>query len=167
MAIGWFLSPYTITYNPTGWPKSKRTPAFLSLSKEIFGDGGAWAGSEGLGNYLVAKIRASEDTLNQIAALPNVTRLTKTLLSQSLGDLTAGQKTVIVNKLRDMGYPLSEIRDHLGDDIATKTLGDVLRFAVKRRLTPRFDEAQGILVLDGNERPTKSIDATDDEVTNG
>ena len=166
MSIAWFISPYNVEKDvkyPGHW---KRTPKILELQNQIFGDSGAWAGSEALGNVVVAKIRASDQTLNNIAALTGVIRLPKNLLSQSLSDLTATQKNAIVNKLRNMGYPLQEIRDYLGNDIASNTLGDVLRFAVRRRLTPRLDTTSGELVVDGDERPTKSIDATDDEVSN-
>ena len=165
MAIAWFLCPYIVEGNGTGFPKWRRKPAFWSLVPDISSDGGQWGASEGLGNYMVAKIRASAATLNAIAALPDVTRLPKTLLSSPLSDLTANQKTAIKNKLTGMGYPVAEILEHLGEDIGDKTLGDVLRFAVRRRFTPRWDDVEGKLVVDGNERPTKSIDATDDEVS--
>lgn len=166
MAIGWFVCPYVVENNPNGFPFYRRRPVFHTLLAQIVADGGAWAGSECLGNHLVAKIRASEETLAAISTLDNVIRLPKTLLSQSLSDLTSQQKTAIVNKLRSLGYSLAEIRDALGNNIGDKTVGDVLRFAIKRRLTPRFDADLGIMVLDGAERPTKSINATDDEVSN-
>jgi len=168
MSVAWFIAPYTIWVNPdpNGFPKWTRRPKFLELSSQIFGDGGAWAGSEALGNVIIAKIRASDQTLNAIAALTGVIRLPKNMLSHSLSDLTSQQKSTIVNKLRNMGYPLQEIRDNIGSDIGEKTLGDVLRFAARRRLTPRLDTTSGELVVDGDTRPTKSIDATDDEVAN-
>lgn len=166
MAIAWFLAKFTVINNPSGWPYYRRIEPWREYLADIASVNGVWAGAECLGNHLVAKIRASQETLDAIAALPDVIRLPKNLLSASLSDLTAQQKTVIVNKLQEMGYPLSEIRDSLGNNVGTKTLGDVLRFAAKRRLTPRFDKDQGVMVLDGAERSTKSIDLVDDEVSN-
>lgn len=168
MPIAWFIAPYVTWVNPdtNGWPKWRRQPKFLELASQIYGDGGTWAGSEALGNVVIAKIRASDTTLDNIAALVGVIRLPKNMLSHTLADLTAAQKNAIVNKLRNMGYPLQEIQDNIGADIGDKTLGDVLRFAVRRRFTPRLDTGTGELVVDGDPRPTKSIDATDDEVAN-
>ena len=162
MAIGWFICPYITENNPGGWPYYHRRPPFLDI---VHADGGAWAASEGLGNHVVAKVRASDGALASIAALPNVVRIpNKTVLSQSLSDLTVAQRNTLTNKLQAIGYSLTEIRAQLGNDIRSKTLGDVLRFVLRRRLTPRFDTAQGIMVLDGAERPTKSIEAVNSEV---
>jgi len=164
MAIGWFICPYLVENNPGRWPKYKRTVPFKHIVAQMNVEGGTWAGSECLGNHIVVKIRASTETLQLVNDIAGVIRLPKNLLSSALSDLTVQQKTVIVNKLRDLGYPISEIREHLGSDISDKTLGDVLRFAVRRRLTPRFDETIGEMVLDGPERPTNSIDKIDDMV---
>lgn len=165
MPVAWFVCPYVVEGDGTGWPKWRRRPAFHSLVHKISADGGQWSGAEGLGNFLVVKIRASDATLNEIAALPTVVRLPKNLLSSSLSDLSAAQRTAIVNKLEAMGYTTTEIRDSLGNNIGQKTLGDVLRFAVKRRFTPRWDDGSGKFVLDGDKRPTRSIDLVDDEVS--
>jgi hypothetical protein len=119
---------------------------------------------EVLGNVCVAKIRASDATLTQIAALPGVIRLPKQLLSESLSDLTNQQKTAIVDKLGTLGYTTSEIRNSLGNNIGNKTLGDILKFAATRRVTPRREG--DTLVFDGPVRPCgRSIESVDSGVS--
>lgn len=167
MAVGWFLAPYTIEPPTTEWPKGRRlTPWRPLLARICNEDGGAWAGAECLGNHLVAKIRASEVTLAEIAALPGVARLPKALLSSPLADLTPQQKAAIRNKLEVLGYTLAEIRADLGNDIGERILRDVLRFALKRRFGFRFDEPSQTLVFDGPERPIgKPVESIDSEVS--
>jgi hypothetical protein len=165
MPVAWFICPYITEYNPPDIPlKAIRKPAFYELYAEIHQGGGNWAGAECLGNHLVVKVRASEETLSKINALTGVIRIPKTLLGESLADLTANQKTAVRNKLENLGYSTAEIRNDLGTDIGSKTLGDLLRFAAKRRLTPRVDDVSGLLVLDGAERKTKPIADVDKEV---
>lgn len=162
MPVAWFICPYKIKI--VGG-RQLRYCAMSDFHSQIVADGGAWAESEVLGNVAIVKVRALEATLEIINAATGFVRLPKDHLSMQLSDLTPTQKTEIVSKLQAMGYPLAEIRDRLGDDIGTHTLGDVLRFAATRRRKPRWDSTLGEIVIDGPDQPTRSIDELDDTVT--
>ena len=112
---------------------------------------------------MVAKIRASETTLSDVNAILGVIRLPKNSINDSLADLTTAQKNAIKDKLISIGYPLSEIRQRFGNniDLQNYTLADVLRFALKRRLKPRFGDATRTVVIDGPEQPTRSLEDID------
>lgn len=116
-----------------------------------------------LGDYAVVKVRASSALLTTINAAPGMIRIPARFLdlSQTLGNLTAQERTTILNFLQARGYPLAEIQADLGGSLAlwqTKTLRQVLRFALKRRLKPRWDRVAGQIVIDGPIQPTRDID---------
>ena len=64
----------------------------------------------------------------------------------------------------ELGYNTAEIRADLGQNIGNKTLRDVIRFALKRRLKPRYDEPTNSIVLDGPEQVCKTAETLDGEV---
>ena len=162
MSIAWFICPYK-TKTVMGRPA--RYCAMDDFTQQIiYTEGGAWTESEVLGNVAIVKVRASDTTLTTVAQAAGFIRLPKSLLSEPLSSLTVQQKNIISNKLQAMGYTITELRDALGTDLGSKTLGDVLRFAAKRRLKPRYDQASGQIVLDGPEQPTRSIDDLNDTV---
>ncbi len=160
MAIAWFICPYKRETFNVG-PFVGRYCAMMDFSPQIKADGGAWSESEVLGNHAIVKVRASAETLDLINAAQGFIRLPKTLLTESLSSLTNAQKTAIVDKLKALGYTITEIRDNLGNNIGNKTLGDVLRFAARRRLKPRYDKDTDTILLDGPEQPVRPIENVD------
>jgi hypothetical protein len=132
------------------------------FSATINSDGGAWSETEVLGNRAIVKVKASAQTLQTLDA--EFKRLPKTLLTDSLSDLSLGVKTAIKNELLDMGYTLTEIVNALGADIGQKTFADLLRFIATRRLKPRYDSQSDTIVCDGDVQTCKSVDIVNGEV---
>ena len=110
MAIAWFICPYKTKM--LGSHKI-RYCAMDDFTVQIRADGGRWVESEVLGNVAIVKVKAAAGTLTTLDAATGFVRLPKDLLSSLLSDLTPAQKTAIVNKLQNMGYPLAEIQDRL------------------------------------------------------
>lgn len=165
MPIAWFICGYKRKDRQMGsMVRRCRYCQMDDFTSQIVSDGGSWSEAEVLGGYAVVKVSASDSTLSTIAGTAGFQRLPKNLLTSSLSDLTTAQKNAIRNKLEDMGYSLSEIKDALGTDIGSKTLADVLRFAAKRRLKPRYDAETDAIVCDGAEQPVRSIDDVDRSV---
>ena len=159
--IAWFICQYKRrpdAFDPT------RYCAMDDFTSLILTDGGAWAETEVLGGRAIVKVRASSTTLDTLAATIDFRRLPKIKLDDSLSDLTAAQRNVIVQDLRDMGYTSVEIQAELGTDIRQKMLGDVLRFAAKRRLTPRYDAVTDTIPLDGPVQACRPLSSVDNEV---
>lgn len=164
-ALAWFVCPYTQVTNAQaawvlpGWVG--RYPAVADFASQIGVDGGAWAAGEILGNMVLAKVRASAATLNAINQAANVLRIPSHVdLTDTLGDLTAQQRTAILNELLALGYSQSEVMDALPVDWQSVTLGQVLRFAATRRFRSRVDK--GGFVFDGPRlacRPVEEIAA--------
>jgi hypothetical protein len=134
------------------------------FTPQIYSQGGQWAETEVLGNYAIVKVRASDATLTTIAATEGFQRLPLTLLTESLSSLTGAQRTSIRNRLIAMGYTDTEINTALGANIGQRTLGQVLRFAASRRLKPRYDAMQDLIVLDGPVQTCRLIEDVDNEV---
>lgn len=160
MAVGWFIVPYK---RDTNSPRIVRYCAMCDYSTQINADGGGWSESECLGDHAVVKVRASAATLTALNAVTGFVRLPIDLLDNTLSSLTNTQKRAITDKLQALGYPLSEIRADLGSDIGSKTLRDVLRFALKRRLKPRYDAATDTILVDGEIQPCKPLEWVDTE----
>lgn len=148
MAQGWCICAYVPHHVRGKAGAAWRIPyVALQYGAQIRSDGGDWNALDlPQGNALV-KVRATASTLTTIATDPQVTRLPKDILDTSLADLTAGQKNAIQAKLNALGYTNQEIQAALGANIGTKTLRDVLRFAVKRYTRYRADPAQADVVL--------------------
>jgi hypothetical protein len=131
-------------------------------------DRGNWSESEVLGGFAIVKVNASDATLATVNAAPNFIRIPNHIqLSEVLGDLTTGQRTILLNVLGNMGYTPSEISVALGINLAawrTITLGQVLRFAASRRLKPRYDDVQNQIILDGVPVACRPIDDVDTSV---
>lgn len=161
MAIGWYLCPYKRDLTSD---RPRRYCAMDDFTTQIFSEGGRWTESECLGDHAVVKVRASAATLAIINATPGFVRLPVDVLDNSLSSLTNAQKTAITNKLQDLGYPLSEIRADLGNNIGNKTLRSVLMFALKRRLKPRYDQATDTIICDGIVQACRPLVEVDTEV---
>ena len=164
MAIGWFIAPYRMK---DGFNTKVRYCAMDDYTALVFADNGAWAEIECLGpgaGWTVVKVNASAGTLATIAADVDITRIPVAALDNTLASLTAGQKTAVVNKLQALGYTLPELQARFPNPIGTYTLGDVLRFVLSRRLTPRFDANQQTIICDGDVLACAPIEQIDQEI---
>ena len=162
MAIAWFICTYK--RDPSPGPPT-RYPAIVDYDDAISASGGAWAETEVLGNYALVKVRAAQGVLDSINSAPGYLRIPLRLLDDSLSRLTAQQRTAIKARLNAMGYDDSEILSALGNNLAQRTLGDVLRFAASRRRKPRYDVIQDIIVLDGAVQVCRPVADINREIT--
>lgn len=154
LAYAWFFCPYKRRASGlTPDPKPKVYCAMDDFTSQINADGGAWSECEVLGAQAIVKVKASDATLTTIAGTANFQRIPNHwTLTDSLADLTAGQKTVLNTKLLALGYLQAEIDAAAGGDWGTKTLDDLLTFACTRRLTPRYDTPTDTVVWNGVQR---------------
>ena len=160
--MAWFLCTYKRLIDPDR-PLPTRIAAIEDFKAQVVAEGGALDYTEVLGNYAVCKVRASVALLNTIGGTAGFTRIPRVnSLSELMSALTNAQRTAVKNKLNDMGYSDGEILGVLGNlNLSTVTLGQVLRFAASRRLTPRFDSIQDQFVLDGAFVACRSVDSVD------
>lgn len=165
MPIGWFIVPYKRSTKPN--MPIMRYPEIDDYTPDIEAAGGKWSETEVLGNRCIVKVRASTGVLNAIAAVDGFQRLPKNRLDDPLSDLSTAAQTKIKNALLDMGYPLSEIKEKFGNnvDLTLYTLRDVLKFATRRRLKPRYNEPTDEIICDGIVQPVKALEIVDLEVT--
>lgn len=163
MALAWFVVPYK-RRNPGEFP-AKRYCAMDDFTTQIFADGGNWDETEILGDHALVKVRAAAGTLTTINAAPGFLRIPGHFdFSDTLGDLTANQRTAILDKLLALGYPQTEINAALPADWTLITLGQVLRFASRRRLRARYDANTDSIIVDGPPQPVKDVALVGDRV---
>jgi len=60
-----------------------------------------------------------------------------------------------------MGYSIAELAAAFPNDLGTYTLRDLLAFAARRRLRPRYDFNTDTIICDGPVQPVRSIDSVD------
>lgn len=125
-----------------------------------------WREVECLGNEAIVKVRATDALLATINAAPGFQRIPARFLnlSQTLGDLTAGERTTINNKILSLGYTQAEIDAVIGATLGAwrnRTLRQVFQFVLSRRNTPRYDQPSDTIMLDGPVRPCNPIELTD------
>ncbi len=163
MTVAWFIVPYK---RMAGAHQPTRYCSMDDFTASILADGGAWSETEVLGSVALVKVRASDATLTTINAAAGMLRIPNHFaLSDTLGDLTAGQRTAIVNQLQTMGYDITEIRNVMpAGGWASVTLGQVLKFAATRRLRPRYDSGTDTIICDGASDPVRPVDDVDGEV---
>jgi len=162
--MAWFIAPYKRDTPYPGIPGSIRRYCIVrDAAAQIKADGGSWQAVEVLGNLAVVKVQASAATYTAIAALPGVVRVPKDLLNDPLSSLTAGQRTAIRNQVLAAGYTSEEVTARF-PNLATNTLGDVLRFLATRRLKPRYDRATDTIICDGAVQACGSVDALNQEI---
>jgi hypothetical protein len=136
------------------------------FTAQILTDGGGWDETEILGNAALVKVRASAATLTTINAEPGFLRIPKhSALSDTLGDLTAGERQAILDELLVLGYSQAEVNAALPANWGSVTLAQVLRFAASRRLKPRYDSGTDAIVCDGPTQPVKDVSVVDGRVT--
>lgn len=138
---------------------------------EIIADGGAWSETEVLGDQALVKIRASDTLLTTIedAGHFNLAKfLAKINLADSLSDLTNANRSVIQNRLLQNGYEQTEIDAALGSNLSAwraKTFGDLLNLIATRRLEPRYDSANDLIICDGPAKSCKPVSRVNKEVS--
>lgn len=163
MALAWFIAPYK-RRDVNGTPG--RYCAIADFTAQIVADGGVWDETEILGSAALVKVRASSATLTAINAAPGFLRIPNhTDLNDTLGDLTAGQRTAILNEALALGYSQAEINAALPANWQTVTLRQVLNFLATRRLRPRYDSGTDSIILDGQQDPVKPVDLVAATVT--
>jgi len=149
--IAWFIAPYKRLPNKVrnGRIIPRRYCAMDDFTAQITADGGSWREIEVLGDKAIVKVSAAVSTIATINGTAGFVLLTgKVKLTDTLSDLTAGQKTALRNLVLSLGYTAQEISNRLGSDLGAVTLGDVLRFIASRRVKPRYDEATDTIVFD-------------------
>jgi len=131
----------------------------------IQADAGAWAEVEYLGNRALVKVRATDATLDAIAAAhPTWFRFPRPPggLDTRMNQLTGAQRTALNNQALNAGYTQAEI-DALGFTGAT-TLRQVGQFLLGKRKKVRFDTPTDAFVFDGAEQVPITFAALDAQV---
>ena len=167
MPVAWFFAPYKRLPDP----EPTRYCAMDDFTRQILADpeyagGEPWRECECLGDQAIVKVRASSTLLQTINAAPGFQRIPArfTDLSQTLGDLTNTERTQLNNKLLSLGYTQQEINAALGSSLngwRSITLRQVFRFALTRRLKPRYDQATDTIMLDGPVQVCTPIESAD------
>lgn len=160
MAVGWYIVNYE---RKVDQPLPTRYCAIDDYTAEIQGYGGWWTETEILGNRAIVKVRARPAVLTALNSI--FKRLPKNRLDDSLADLPPGVKQALKDELLDMGYTVAEILEHLPSDLGDYTLRDVLRFAARRRLKPRYNPETDTIICDGIEQTCRALESVDAEVT--
>ena len=156
MALAWFVAPY-VRRNP-GQTPPERYCKMDDFTVQIRADGGDWSETEILGDHALVKVSASPATLTAIDAAAGMLRIPSHVdLNDTLGDLTAGQRNAIKNKMLALGYTQEELDAALPANWAAVTLGQVLHFAARRRLKPRYDSNTDSIILDGPVQPVRPV----------
>lgn len=158
MPIGWYIAQYKRRDLDAQIGRYCSVDDYTAL---VVADGGKWSEAECLGNHAVVKVRASAATLTTIAADPVIMRIPLTLLNDPASTLTLAQRNAIQAKLNALGYTNQELTNGFPGWPVGYTLGDILRFALQRRLRPRYDSATDSIVLDGPTDPTLPVQTLD------
>lgn len=162
--MAWFICPYKRDAPLPGLPNvPRRYCAMRDFDALITGDGGAWRETEILGDRAIVKVRALPATLSTINAAPGFVRVPLDALDNPLSSLSPAQRTAIRNQLLAAGYTTEEVTAR-SPNLATNTVGDVLRFLATRRKKPRYDQATDTIVLDGADQPCIPVDTIDQGV---
>lgn len=162
MPTGWFFAKSERWHDPER-PSlvAYRHAIWLRHAEQIRADGGTYIDQECLGSQYVVKVLASISTLTAITNDVGCDRIPKNVLNDSLDTLTNPQKNALKNKLQELGYPVAEINERFPGDLGQYTVRDVLRFALRRRRQPRYDQPTDTIVWDGAEEIPVDIDEID------
>lgn len=152
MPTAWFFAPGVRQDQGPGRPG--RTNLVASAYGDLLAsDNGAWSAVEAYGNYFAVKVRCdSSTTLTMIAQDPSILRVPLSRLDDPTSSLTAAQRTAVLNLLSAMGFTNAEVNARFpGGWDGAYVIRDIVKFAVHRRLTPRYDSASDQIILDGAE----------------
>jgi hypothetical protein len=146
--------------------KPARYCALNDFNAQIQADGGKWDETEILGNAALGKIKALPTTLATINSTVGFLRIPKhTDLTDTLGDLTVGERTAIINEALTLGYSQAEIDAALPANWQNVLLAQVLHFFAKRRRRARYDVPTDTIICDGQIDPVKPIEVVAGAVT--
>lgn len=159
--MAWFICPMREKPNPDYPVPVSRYCAMDDFTVLIRADGGEWSETEVLGNAAIVKVRANAATLTAIGAAVGFQRIPIDVLTQLLSTLSGAQRTAIRNRILAMGYTDAEITAALGANIGQRTLAQVLRFVATKRLRPRWDAVNQLIVVDGPVEIPRAVDAVD------
>jgi hypothetical protein len=153
MPVAWCIGPMRRRPNRVrgGVTQAVRYCALDDYSALVLVDGGWWSFVEVGGQQFIGKVRASAATLQTIQADPDIVGISHNLLTESLSDLTAAQKSVVQSKLLLMRFTQAEIDAASGSDWGTKTLGQLLRFCARRAWEIRYDAPSDTVLDDGQQ----------------
>ena len=141
--MAWYIAPYV-----RDDVRGHGQPSRFCTARDGVGGSDFYASVEILGNYAICKVRANQATLDALAALPNVDRIPKNRLDDSLSDFTPAQKLRMRDIALGLGYTLQEINARFPNDLGTYTLGDVLKFLAKRWKRPRYNVGTDEILFD-------------------
>ena len=143
---GWFIVPYVRT---PATIRPSRGCAMDDFTAQIRADDGDWRATEVLGDAGIVKVRAAAATLSAIAADARMTRVPLARLQDPLSSLSPAQRTALRTRVIALGYTAAEV-DAAFPNLASATLGQVLRFAASRRRETRYDAATDTIITDGD-----------------
>jgi hypothetical protein len=151
MPVAWFFAPGVRKDTRIGPTRSNLIAA--NYTAALSADGGEWHAVEAYGDYFAVKVRCNTAaTLQTIAADPQIVRVPLAALNDPTSSLSAAQRSAIVNLLTSMGFTSEEINAQFPDGWdGAYTVRQIVKFAVHKRLTPRYDSASDQIVLDGAE----------------
>lgn len=148
MATYWWICRYVKAMGEFGRP-FVRVSAFESYHDDLTKEGAKWRYEEIAGNRCLVRAEMSDALAQTIALDVNCLPLPLKRLDQTLGELSPQARSTLQDLAVEMGYSLTEIRNRLGNNVATVTLGQLLRFLASRRIKPRYSDDKTDVVFDG------------------
>jgi hypothetical protein len=144
--ISWWLVPYDRKNREGSYG---RVCAMNRFTATIYGEGGAWSEIETPNNKCLVKVRSSAATITLLTGTANFDRLPEERLTDSLSNLNTPQKNRVRTLILNLGYTAAEFDARFPGDLGQYTFGEVLDFAIQRRIVPRYDTGTDSLVFDG------------------
>lgn len=148
MATYWWICRYVKAMGEFGRP-FVRVSAFESYHDDLTKEGAKWRYEEIAGNRCLVRAEMSGALAQTIALDVNCLPLPLKRLDQTLGELSLAARNTLRDIAVEMGYSLTEIRDRLGNNLASVTLGQLLRFLASRRIKPQYNADKTDVVFDG------------------
>ncbi len=162
--MAWYLCPYKVHARGP----QHRYCAMNDFTALIRSDGGRWEEIEildpAIGRCLVKVVGASAGTLTTINAAPGFVRIPLDAMDNPLSSLSAAQRTAVRNQVLACGYTTEEVNARF-PNLASNTIGDVLRFLATRKRRARYNAPTQTIVCDGPELPCGDVDALDGRLT--
>lgn len=160
MPVAWFVAQLQPDPDkPTRMVSATDQPKYLDA---IRADGGKLGYKDILGASVVGGVQASGPTLQLMNVDPLITPFAGVNnLSDSLAQLTDPQWTAYRNKAISLGYSAAEWDAAFPLTRDNYILKDVIRFLLKRRISPRWDVPSSSVIYDG---PVVSNLGTPDDI---